>query len=242
MSERIVTFRFKGCPTTEEMAADMKRIAAWTQWTGDAEMPSRLEFHSTQTRVSHFPMKPVRFTREDADALLVTLELVDAIVCAKPADPNAVKVRPVKEQRVSHAAIVPASPDQVRPALRFLLSDESRKEGHEFYRRLEWLRGPRQWALKRTAASLDTDFPHVARLDDVLGGAVRRILVEAADLPVDPEGHMPAWVSIGVLIANGHPHRLETYRHEGRTRDGEIERCLKFIESARPVPVDDCPF
>ena len=242
MTEKIVTFRFKGCPTPEQMAPDMKRIAAWPQWTGNEEMPARLEFASTQTRVSHFPVAPVRFTREDADALLLTLELVDAIVCAKPANPSAAKARPVKEQRTKHGDIDPALPDQVRPALRFLLTDEARAEGREFYKRLEWLRGPRQWALKNTASSLEADFPHVARLDDVLGGAIRRILTEAATLPADPNGHMPPWVSIGILISNGHPHRLERYRHEGRTYPGEIERCLRLIEAARPKQTDDCPF
>lgn len=93
------------------------------------------------------------------------------------------------------------------------------------------MRGSRRRALKYNAARLDETFPYVARTDDVLSGAIRRVMTEAAALPPCLEVEEPAvsCVSIADALASGHPEHLEPYWQGGKRYEGAIAFALAGI-------------
>lgn len=92
---KVVTVRTMGYPSTDELKAVIQRVQEW-DWKGNFDVPARIEYSATKGSIGHFPIGAVRFDRASADALLATLERVDAIIYSTPRE----EVPPVDLRKV----------------------------------------------------------------------------------------------------------------------------------------------
>jgi hypothetical protein len=242
MAEKIVTFRFKQYfPPTDLMSSVTDRIAAHA-WTGETAFPARLEwFVSKDSKPAHFPIDPVCFTQEDADALLASMDALDAIVCSVPVDLGArkaaaaaAKARREKEKADARPKQSETDPSLVKPSLRFLLEPEAREEGKWLADRLDFIPGGAH-ALVLNADRLDVNFPLIARADEVLGGAIREMLRAAGTLPVEVKDGVAkaSWISVARCIRDGKPHFLTAQYVNGKKVPGTLEQAIADIAALR---------
>lgn len=247
MASKMVTFRFRGCPETEVMSAVIERIKAWP-WDGPVEVPARIEYFIVADRPCHFDIGTVRWDREDGDAILLETDILDAVVCKASVDVEArrasaqaaaakrreEKAKAEREAREAKAK-EEVDPALVRPSLCFLLSEAAMAEARAFSDRINWLEGSRRFALKANADRLAENFPLLARADAALDGAIRRVLVEASELPpgeADTPLGMP-WKSVASALASGHPERLTPYAVGGKRYPGAIATALDGMAAIR---------
>ncbi|MCR4521677.1 hypothetical protein [Bosea sp. 47.2.35] len=183
---------------SEDAARDTAAFMTW-QWSGADEMPSAFELGPFKADCV-WSLAPVRYTPEDADALLKTLRVAERIVLV---DHAAVAAEKSAKRRTAERMpdVRPASREQVPPSLRFLLCDEARAEANRFYRETELLS---PIGLIATADHLNDRYPYMARLDDVLGGGIRKCLRTGAEVQPPPGGPYP-WNWCGISVANGNP-------------------------------------
>lgn len=197
-----VILRFsKSVPiSSEDAARDTLDFYNW-QWSGseETEMPSAYELGSFRGERASL-LRPVRYTPEDADALMKTLRVAERIVVV---DYAAVAREKTRKRLVAERmpAPKPASREQVPPSLRFLLCDEARAEAERYYRETE-LFGP--VGLRNVADNLADRYPFMARLDECLNGAIRQCLRTGAEVHPPPGGPYP-WRWCGISVAIGNP-------------------------------------
>lgn len=105
--------------------------------------------------------------------------------------------------------VAPALPETVPPALRFMLKDEAREDGHRFYRdmdALSWtMPDPARWAEEFVIDGMARRWPAVAQADAAVGGLLSDALRVVA---AKPRAFPRWWLSVAVVLANGHPERL----------------------------------
>ena len=267
MTEKVVTFRFRQyCPPTEMMSQVMARIADHA-WAGETGFPARLEwFVSKDSKPAHFPVHPVCYTREDADALLASIDALDAIVCAVPVDPAArkaaaaaAKFKAAQEKAGARPKPDPAS--LVKPSLRFLLEADAREEACRLADRLAPISAGDP-ALAALADTLAEDFPIMARADDALDGQIREMLRQAGTLPRRSHDafDMLAVRRVAWSIKDGNVEFLTPRFVAGKRERASVDRALMEIVDLRrwmavrgkpplarqadpgpPVPVADAP-
>lgn len=113
--------------------------------------------------------------------------------------------------RVSPALpkVLPSLPDAVPPALRFMLEREARADGDRFYRDLDgftWnMPDPGRWAEEFVIGAMARRWPAVARADEAVGGLLSDALRVVA---ANPRTFPRWWLSVAVVLSNGHPERL----------------------------------
>src|SRR5690606_37557305 len=105
--------------------------------------------------------------------------------------------------------VPPALPEAVPPALRVMLEPEARADGERFYKdmdALDWrMPDPVAWAEKHVIGSMSRRWPAVARADEAIGGLLSDALRAVA---VQPRAFPRWWLSLAVVLTNGHPERL----------------------------------
>lgn len=105
--------------------------------------------------------------------------------------------------------VVPALPEAVPPALRFMLEPAGRDDGYRFYKDvgdIGWhMRDTAAWAEKWIIGKMSTRWPAVARADEVIDGLLSDALRVVA---ANPRSFPRWWLSVAVCLANGHPERL----------------------------------
>lgn len=198
----ILRFPAKVVDDLKGIGVDMKAFSAWS-WTGDEELPASCEIEGYSVGGGG-PMAPVRYSQDDADACLAMMKLATRIFVVDYEAAARDKARRAAEKRRAAdfmPAPKPAEREQVPPSLRFLLCNEARAEAHRYYRETELL-GP--IGLIATADQLNERYPYMARVDDLLGGAIRQCLRRGAELQPPAGGPYP-WHWCGISIANGNP-------------------------------------
>jgi hypothetical protein len=123
--------------------------------------------------------------------------------------------------------VQPSPRELVPPSLRWAMSDEVKAEGTRFNRNTDLVRGA---ALYRLADQLGELYPLIARLDDCLGGTIRRCLRTAAEVRVPAGGPYP-WTWITIPVANGQPQKVP---HQV---DWAMSTLAKFPHEELPTPL-----
>ncbi|WP_162820442.1 hypothetical protein [Microvirga calopogonii] len=232
------------CPAVETMRAVLERIESYP-WAGEEEVEARIEWYVQKGgNPCHYPLKPVRFHREDVAALLAELgEEVSAIICAKPVNAEgrkaaaaaaAARFRREKEKEAARPKPQPTDPATVRPSLRHLLSDEAKAEGRKLWDRLDLIPGGTK-ALASNADHLSETFPLIAQADDALDGKIREMLRAAAALPAEVKlsPNKGPWVNVAWLIREGRPQHLTARYVDGKKVEGAVDKALRHIADLR---------
>lgn len=228
MAKQIV-LRFPAA-VSQDYAGIRSDIAAFEQWawTGPEDIQALVEIHGHVGPGKGFAIASVRFTPEDAEACLTSLNLADRIFAVDyeaAAREKAAKAAAKRQKADFMPTPKPASWEQVPPSLRFLLCDEARVEADRYYRETELL-GP--IGLRRYADELSDLYPFMARVDDLLGGAIRRCLRRGAEVQPPPGGPYP-WHWCGICISNGNPQGIDSQV------DGAMKAMAKFPPRRKEV-------
>lgn len=215
--------------------ADRRAFLAW-DWSGDEGMEAVLELGRYVPGSTGYPVGRVRYTPEDAAALLPTLRLAERIFVA---DYEAMERDRAARQAAKRflprlPPVQPAPREQVPPSLRFMLEPEARAEAVAFCKLLRVQRGD---GYLRLADSLPSRFPLIARADALVGGALSRCIRLTSEA-TQPVGQTMPVLSPAIALENGHPEILA----ESVAR-AERDTLSKYCKGkAHAYDEEDCPF
>lgn len=230
MSGKLVTVRMTGYfPESGEVHEVLERVRTW-DWKGAESLPVRIEYMIGKGKVAHFPFGEVAFDRASADALLLTLERADAIICNTPREDRS-KPKRLSDRIVKKAEKpVPVDPSEVRPSLRFLLEKNAKDEAYRLANRLDFMPAGHR-GIAHNADGLEREFPLMARADEALGGKIRAMLRAAGGLPRQSESPFDKAPYSYVLgcIWQGNPHHLTQRYVNGRLRHGVLDVALEKL-------------
>ena len=216
----------------------MARIADHA-WAGETGFSARLEwFVSRDSKPAHFPIHSVCYTREDADALLASIDALDAIVCGVPVDPAARKAAAAAAkfkaaQKKAGARPKPDPATLVKPSLRHLLGEAGGRRGAGSSTASR--PSPEGDAgLVALADALAEDFPLIAQADDALDGAIRKMLRQAGRLTGSTDAFDELeWKAVARAIGDGNVQFLTASYANGKRDPGLVERALVAIAVLR---------
>ena len=219
--------------------ADRRTFLDW-DWSGDEEVEAVLEIIGYIPGRSGYPIGRVRYTPGDAAALLPTLRLAERVFVA---DYEAMERDKAAKQSAKRflprlPPVQPAKPEQVPPSLRFMLEPEAMSEADAFYKRLDILRGP---GFSRLADGLPGAFPRITRVDEILGGALSRLLRLTSDVSIPPGEFVPA-KRPAVALANGRPDIVAESARDATEETLKRYKRRETVSGVVASPIDDCPF
>ncbi|MHA6643660.1 hypothetical protein [Mesorhizobium sp. A623] len=223
---RAIVLRFDCYMGPEKMWGDANSIIESAKtWVGE-RIPAFFYYRSMskfggvmtfgEDIVKHPGDWPVGFLPLDYDGIreaVLNLKWASTLRVERNFDSNPYPPKASETRRFTKAVEIspPIRPDQVSPKWRFLLTDEAKKDGREFYKQMTFygsgmsISDPGHWMRKLVIGRMAERWPNVARADKLTGGLISLALEAVAANPKYPAW----WLRLPIALEKGYGDSIE---------------------------------